>query len=154
MGCTVMDILEQTKDLDHLFKNISKFIILFTKKEAIELGLTVPRFKVLWLIDKLAPVNMTRLKEDAYMANSTLTVIVDALVADDLVKRHRDSADRRVVLLEVTKQGKEKLSQILELRQKFLQECLNKLKLDEQHKLIALLTPVLGYMEDYFESYD
>ena len=117
-------------------------------------GLTVPRFKVLWLIDKLAPVNMTRLKEDAYMANSTLTVIVDALVADDLVKRHRDSADRRVVLLEVTKQGKEKLSQILELRQKFLQECLNKLKLDEQHKLIALLTPVLGYMEDYFESYD
>jgi len=149
-----MDVLDETRDLDYLFKDINKFIILFTKKEVVNLGLTVPRFKVLWLINKLAPVNMTALKEEAYIANSTLTVIVDALVERNLVKRYRDTNDRRVVLLEVTSQGKEKLNQILEFRQKFLQECLNKLELDEQHKLIALLTPILNYMEEHFEVYD
>ncbi|MFO7815554.1 MAG: MarR family transcriptional regulator [Halanaerobiales bacterium] len=62
---------------------------------------------------------MSFLHNKMHMANSTLTVIVDKLVQDRLVKRYRNPEDRRIVLLELTKKGKKKLSKMLDIRQSF-----------------------------------
>ncbi|MCK8817571.1 MarR family transcriptional regulator [Natroniella sulfidigena] len=143
---------KRVKKIDNLLKDIHKFIFLHTKEEVLKLGLTPPRFHILWLLDKLQPINMTGLTKKAYMANSTLTVIIDALVKEELVERYRNPEDRREVLLEVTSNGESILNSIVEVRQKFLLRSLRGLDSGQQDELIELLTPILKDMEEDFEN--
>ncbi|WP_408956143.1 MarR family winged helix-turn-helix transcriptional regulator [Natroniella sp. ANB-PHB2] len=142
----------KVKEIDNLLKDIHKFVFLQTKEEVLKLELTSPRFHILWLLDNLQPINMTGLTDKAYMANSTLTVIIDALTKEGLVKRYRNLEDRREVLLEVTSKGESILKSIVEARQKFLLESLKFLDSNEQDELIQLLTPISDYMKEYFEN--
>jgi DNA-binding MarR family transcriptional regulator len=98
----IMNLNKETRDIDNLIRDINKYLVQFTKRNLKKNGLTMPRFKVLWNIKKNQPVNMSFLHKKMYMANSTLTVIVDKLVDEKFVKRYRSPEDRRVVLLELT----------------------------------------------------
>jgi len=134
---------KQTKIIDKLIRDIHKNLVSYTKDSLKENNLTTPRFLVLWHIVKEQPVNMSYLHDKMYMASSTLTVIVNKLVKDNLVKRYRNSQDRREVLLELTKKGDNKLCKMLNVRQGFLEEALNDLDVDEENKLIKLLEMIL-----------
>jgi len=97
---------------------------------------------------------MSVLHEKMYMANSTLTVIVDKLEKEELVKRYRNSEDRREVLLELTEKGNDLLLEMLNVRQSFLENSLKELQLEKQKKLINLLKPVLKNLEQNMKEGD
>jgi len=149
-----MDLNNETKELDKIIRDINKCLVEYTKDSLKENGLTMPRFLVLWHITKYEPVNMSVLHEKMFMANSTLTVIVDKLVKEDLVKRYRNPEDRREVLLELTKKGNDLLLKMLNIRQSFLENSLDYLELDKQKELIKLLEPVLNNLEKNIKKGD
>lgn len=67
-------------------------------------------------------LNMTQLAEEVSVSNQQLTKIVDALVEKDLVERVSDQLNRRVVLIQLTEQGKVFLE---ERRQKMMKNLKN-----------------------------
>ncbi len=138
-----MSTRKSTKAIDKLIRDIHKNLVNYTKGSLKEKGLTLPRFLVMWHITKEQPVNMSYLHDKMYMAHSTLTVIVDKLVEDELVKRYRNPDDRRIVLLELTKKGDQKLCDMLDIRQGFLEKALQDLEKEDQKQLIDLLSIVL-----------
>ena len=144
----------ETKEIDRLIRDIHKHLVQYTKGKLKDIGLTMPRFLVLWHIRKFQSVNMSFLHEKMYMANSTLTVIVDKLVEEELVKRYRNPEDRRIVLLELTANGEELLKEILDIRQDFLEKGLADIEISEQKKIINLLKPVLGNLEEMLKEGD
>jgi DNA-binding MarR family transcriptional regulator len=149
-----MALNQETKEIDKLFRDVHKHLVKYTKGKLKENGLTMPRFLVLWHITKYQPVNMSCLHDKMHMANSTLTVIVDKLVEADLVKRYRNPDDRRVVLLELTEDGDDLLCKMLNIRQGFLEKALSDLEIDEQQKLIELISPVISNLEELLEEGD
>ena len=114
----------------------------------------MPRFLVLWHIAKWQPVNMSFLHEKMFMANSTLTVIVDKLVEAELVNRHRNPEDRRVVLIELTKKGDKKLIKMLNLRQSFLEKSMVDLTEEDKKQFLDLLLPILDNLKEMLEEGD
>jgi MarR family transcriptional regulator, organic hydroperoxide resistance regulator len=134
-----MDLNKETIEIDNLIRNIDKLLNRYTQTILTNYDLTLPGFYTLWMISKLEPTSMGKLTEKMMAANSTLTVTVDHLVKEGFVKRYRDNMDRRVVLLETTLKGKEQLQLLLNERQKFFQQSLMKLGLNEQQQFINLL---------------
>lgn len=147
-----MELNNETEEIDKILRDIHKYLAQYTKVNLKKNNLTMPRFMVLWYISKCQSVNMSSLHEKMYMANSTLTVIVDKLVETEFVERYRSPKDRRVVLLELTESGDKKLCKILNLRQSFLQEAMDDLNLADQTKLIELLSPILNNFKNMLEE--
>ncbi|MGM0446425.1 MAG: MarR family winged helix-turn-helix transcriptional regulator [Bacillota bacterium] len=143
-----MEPKESTKVIDKTIRDIHKYLVEFTKGSLRENKLTKQRFMVLWYIVKNQPVNMSYLHDKMYMANSTLTVIVDRLVEDKLLKRYRNPEDRREVLLELTKKGENILGKLLNIRQSFLERALEDLSDVQKDDVIELLSLVLNNLED------
>jgi len=141
------ELKKETKDIDKLIRDIHKHLVQYTKRHLRKNGLTIPRFSVLWHIKKSQPVNMSFLHKRMYMANSTLTIIVDKLVEKELVKRYRNPDDRRVVLLELTESGNKLLCKMLNIRQSFLEQALVELDADKQQVLMELLGTILNNLE-------
>ncbi|MCF8012685.1 MAG: MarR family transcriptional regulator [Clostridiales bacterium] len=144
----ISQLNQKTRDIDKLIRDIHKNLVQYTKQNLKQNGLTMPRFTVLWHITKAQPVNMSYLHKKMYIANSTLTIIVDKLVEEGLVKRYRNPDDRRVVLLELTKDGDELLCKMLALRQSFLEKALQDLDSNEQEALINLLGSILSNLQN------
>lgn len=69
-------------------------------------GLSLPQLNVLNSIGDQAPCTMTQVADQAVLSLSSITLIVDKLVALKLVCRVRSENDRRVVYAELTEEGK------------------------------------------------
>ena len=130
-------------------RNISKYLNEYTKDHLKCYNLTLGRFHVLRVIMESQPVSMGYIHEELHMANSTVTVIVDYLHEAGLVKRRRDTADRRVVLLEITEEGKEIMRSLLEKRQEFMKKALLDME-DSAEELAELLEKLLAKIEDIY----
>ncbi|MFW6270549.1 MAG: MarR family winged helix-turn-helix transcriptional regulator [Bacillota bacterium] len=141
-------VREETKTIDKFFRDIHKYLVEYTKEHLKELDLTMPRFLVLWHITKNEPINMSSLHQKMYMANSTLTVIIDKLLEENLVKRYRNPEDRRMVLIELTDKGSKKLREVLKVRQKFLEKALSDLDYKKQQQLTCLLKPISNNLKN------
>lgn len=71
------------------------------------LDMTVPQIKTLILLEHMGSLRMGAVASFLGSGLSTTTTIVDRLVKKDLVRRDSDPSDRRVVLCELTKEGRE-----------------------------------------------
>lgn len=65
------------------------------------------QMRVMHALGYRGEANMSELSKWIGVEMSTTTVMVDALVENKLVERKRDTNDRRVVLVKLTKQGQE-----------------------------------------------
>jgi len=130
-------------------RNISKYLNEYTKDHLKCYNLTLGRFHVLRVIMESQPVSMGYIHEELHMANSTVTVIVDYLHEAGLVKRRRDTADRRVVLLEITEEGQQIMRSLLKKRQDFMKKALLDMQ-DSSEELADLLEKLLAKIEDIY----
>ena len=74
-------------------------LVLFHARVADRLGLTATEFKCFRLLEKLGPLSLTALALEAGLQLGTASGLVDKLEAGALLRRERDPADRRRVLL-------------------------------------------------------
>ncbi len=91
------------------FIQIQKALYSLMKEDADRAGLTVVQLKALYKIHRTPDVGLRELAGSLKLTNSTMSGVVDRLVAHELLERHTSSADRRAISLKLTRKGEEKL---------------------------------------------
>ena len=110
-------------------------------------GVTGPQLSTLRVVHRMQPVSTGALARAAYIGYATLTGILDRLEEHGYVTRTRDPADRRTVILNMTKEGEHLLSSAPSLLQTRLYDELKRMPSGEQAALLNSLTRVAGLME-------
>lgn len=110
-------------------------------------GLTAPQLVVLREIARLEEASAGELARTVSLSQATLTGIMDRLERKDLVRRRRDSRDKRRVLVAVTPTGERILSASPPLFQESFLQQFNRLQDWEQALIISSLQRVVAMME-------
>ena len=74
-----------------------------------EPGISRPHFELLFMLDDMGPLPMSKIGERLFISKPYVTALVDKLTTQGLVERHPRSDDRRVVNIVLTESGKEHL---------------------------------------------
>jgi DNA-binding MarR family transcriptional regulator len=97
-------------------------------------------FRILILLSQSAtPLTMSELSTELNVPMSTATRIVDWLVHGDIVERVNDPADRRVVRVGMSKNGRELYETGLTFNRQRIEKILKDFSSDEQSQLLMLM---------------
>jgi DNA-binding MarR family transcriptional regulator len=108
-------------------------------------GRSVVALLTLRRLDVEGPHRITELAAAELVAQPTMTVLVNRLESDGLVRRTRDSADGRAVRVEITDAGREQLRVTRAGRAAVLQARLDRLD-DEARAALAAALPALDQL--------
>lgn len=108
-------------------------------KYTAEHNLTAPQFNVLEVLTKSGPVPLKRISEELLVTGANITCVVDNLEKENLVRRVPSKEDRRVIMAELTDEGKEKMNKIFPPFVKSMKEMAGVLTDTEQKELSNLL---------------
>lgn len=98
-------------------------------------GLSAPRLSALSVIVFAGPLSLNALAAEEQVRAPTMTRIVDALVASKLVTRETDPADRRMVRIAATEEGRAVLEEGRRRRVAAISERLSRLAESERRAL-------------------
>ncbi len=87
------------------------------------------------------------LAEKVHVSASTLVGILDRLEIKELVRRQRDTVDRRTVFVEITKKGTAFVAKAPSPLQSALAEGLSRLNRSDQSRLAESLEVIVGMMQ-------
>ncbi len=107
-------------------------------------GISASQLSCLLTLDNTGPLSLSKLSSKVSLSPSMITSIVDQLEKKQLVERKRSSSDRRVILIELTPQGKETLANAPISFQKFLIDGLSSLSSEEKTRLNTSLSKLLA----------
>jgi len=116
--------IEDSKLFDQQVEKVRNFFVEFTKKvvslnnsnlESKESDFNLSQIKTLYAFRQNRDYSMGELSKNMGVATPRTTVLVDALEKKGILKRVRDSTDRRVIKVRLTEKGGE-------LRKKFNQQ--------------------------------
>ncbi|WP_174494737.1 MarR family winged helix-turn-helix transcriptional regulator [Salirhabdus euzebyi] len=111
--------------------------------------ITTPQFIALqWLLEE-GDLTIGELSKKLYLAFSTTTDLVDRLEKNELVKRVRDPDDRRVVRIHLQKKGKEIIDEVIEKRQEYLLDVLERFSNEQVQSLKVVLNQLFLEMESH-----
>jgi DNA-binding MarR family transcriptional regulator len=99
-NCCVDEVGEMVQKLVRMFQ-------LFERDQIKVHGFTSSQCYSLIEIFKSGSLTMNELSDRMNLDTSTMTRVVDKLVRDELIKRKKDEADGRIVLVALTEKGKE-----------------------------------------------
>ena len=94
-------------------------------------AISLVHLNVLTLLEASGPMPMGRLAEQLDISVASITGVIDRMESRGLVKRRRDSVDRRVVLVHADRGGRKLFEDIGKRRRRALTAMLSKLS-DEQ----------------------
>ncbi|GGM10386.1 MarR family winged helix-turn-helix transcriptional regulator [Deinococcus aerophilus] len=101
-------------------------------------GLTISQFAVLEAVYHLGPLSQRQLADKILRSSGNLTMVIDNLERDGLVRRERDLNDRRVFQVTLTDAGHALISRILPGHAQGIHELFGVLEPDELAQLTAL----------------
>ena len=112
-------------------------------------GMTLPRFDYLSQLYREPDrrMNMTELSRRLMVSGGNVTGLTDRLVADGLVKREKDSSDRRVQIIVLTDDGYERFIQVALEHEKWIGELFEDLGPDQ----MGVLNQTLGQLKQSLE---
>ena len=136
--------------IDSAFDNLRRVVQVvhgYSKRAEHGAGLTGPQLWAIKVLSESAPIMVSDLARRMYLHPSTVIGILDRLEARSLVKRTRSNEDRRVVKVELTKEGKGTVSKVPVVAQGLLLKGLEELSLNELKVIsegLELLVGILG----------
>ncbi len=101
--------------------------------------LSILQIHTLSFLKQKENVPMTEIAEQFHMELPSATSLLNKLVALQLVKRHADEKDRRMVRIALTEEGKDILKKAMEEKVTHIEHVLSYLTETEQHELLRLL---------------
>jgi DNA-binding MarR family transcriptional regulator len=97
-------------------------------------------FRVLILLSQSStPLTMSELSSELKVPMSTATRIVDGLVRGEMVERVNDPSDRRVVRVDMSKNGRELYEQGMDFNKQRVNRLLKVFSSEEQMQLLKLM---------------
>lgn len=91
-----------------------------SKRIETETSLTGPQLWVVKMLEESSPMKVSDLARRMYLNPATMVGLLDRLEAKGLVRRARSEQDRRVVLIDLTEQGRELVGRSPEVAQSLL----------------------------------
>jgi DNA-binding MarR family transcriptional regulator len=98
----------------------SRLMTKLYQRELEPLGLTYPQYIVLLILWENAPCSVSSIGTRAELASNTLTPLLKRMELMDLVERHRDEHDERVVRIFLTKKGKALRNKCVDIPKKLM----------------------------------
>ncbi len=111
-------------------------------------GITATQLNVLKLLEGIGDLSLSELSRRMAAKNSTVTGIIDRMVAADLVTREQSTEDRRVWKIRMTDTGRALSRRIEVAPWDLLRQALLALPTEELEGLIATLTQVANHVEE------
>jgi MarR family transcriptional regulator, organic hydroperoxide resistance regulator len=111
-------------------------------------GITATQLNVLKLLEAVGELSLSELSRRMAAKNSTVTGIVDRMVAAGLVAREQSVEDRRVWRIRATADGRALARRIAVAPWDLLRGALQALPPDELDRLIRILAKVAAHVED------
>jgi DNA-binding MarR family transcriptional regulator len=138
----------KTEDLElaGLLLNTLRVIKMATAASREHSHVSANRAGVMWQLRERA-MRSGDLAQRCAMTAPALTELVDSLTRDGLVRRLEDSADRRVVLVELTAQGRRELDKYSEVMKRGVASVLARLPADKRARLRVALTDLNDSIE-------
>lgn len=136
-------IADVTDDLRRVFQVVNEH----SKRAMRETGLTGPQLWAIKVIAGHGPIRVSDLAQRLYLHNATVVGIIDRLENQGLVARTRSHEDRRVVMVDLTTQGKDLVARSPEVAQGLLVAGLEKIsreKLETISEGLKLMVKILG----------
>lgn len=128
-------------------RRITRAIDLNSKKLVRLTGLTGPQLLVMRAIDREGRTKPSVVAREVQLSQATVTTILDRLERSGYVHRERSSADRRVVEIELTTNGVDKLRGAPELLQAGFFRKFDTLEDWERSLLISSLQRIASMMD-------
>jgi DNA-binding MarR family transcriptional regulator len=94
---------------------------------------------------------MISLARDQLMTKGAMTGLADQLEEKGLVVRVRSKSDRRVINIEITKEGRRMVEKGLALYQRFVQKSLRDLSEEELASFLRILSKMLSSVQERSE---
>ncbi|MBT1073985.1 MarR family winged helix-turn-helix transcriptional regulator [Geobacter grbiciae] len=136
-------IAQVTDNLRRVFQVVNEH----SKRAMRETGLTGPQLWAIKVIAGQGPLRVSDLARRLYLHNATVVGIIDRLEAQGLAQRTRSREDRRVVMVDLTEQGKDLVARSPVVAQGLLVAGLEKIpreKLETISEGFDLMVRILG----------
>ncbi len=133
---------EKIKTAIELWGQINKVYEKFRKaqvKTIFEADLTVPQYGVLEVLLNEGPMTLKKIGERLFVSGANITCVIDNLEKEGFVKRVPSNVDRRMILAELTDDGKNKIETLYPQNSKNIYETASMLNTMEQAELQNLL---------------
>jgi len=136
---------------------LNTFIIFFRAAESLnskinlmlsEFELTESQFGVLDAVFHLGPLKQKEIGKKILKSGGNITMVIDNLEKQDLVKRKRGEKDRRHFIVHLTKKGKSKITEVLPQIVKTITKHFEALDSAEQKEL-GRLCKIIGLQTGY-----
>lgn len=101
-------------------------------------GLTISQFGVLEALYHLGPLSQRQLADKILRSSGNLTMVIDNLERDGLVRRERDPQDRRVIKVFLTPEGEALVTRVLPDHVRGIRDVFAGLTPEELAQLAAL----------------
>ena len=134
-------------ELAGLLLNTLRVIKMATAANREHSHVSANRAGVMWQLRERA-MRSGDLAQRCAMTAPALTELVDSLTRDGLVRRLEDPADRRVVLVELTGQGRRELDKHREAMKRAVAGLLARIPADKRARLRVALSDFNGAIED------
>lgn len=100
--------------------------------------LTISQFGVLEALYHLGPLSQRQLAEKILRSSGNLTMVIDNLERDGLVRRERDVRDRRVMQVSLTEAGQALITEIMPTHASSIESVFSALSAVEMETLAGL----------------
>ncbi len=117
-------------------------------------GITATQLNVLKLLEVVGTLSLSELSRRMAATNSTVTGIIDRMVAAGLVTREQSAEDRRVWIIAMTDPGRALSREIEVAPWDLLRQALVDLPAPELDTLIETLTKVAAHVESAVRTRD
>ncbi|GAA2876297.1 MarR family transcriptional regulator [Pseudonocardia halophobica] len=107
---------------------------------AIEDRVTLPQLRIMVMIASRGPLNLGAIAASLEVHPSNASRACDRLVAAGLLDRRDDPADRRNLLLQLTKAGAQLVDEVTVQRRQAIQDTLEKMPVRRRRGLVAALS--------------
>ena len=111
-------------------------------------GLTESQFGVMDALFHLGPMKHKEIGKKILKSGGNITMVIDNLEKQDLVKRKRGEKDRRHFIIHLTKSGKKKISEVLPQIVNVIKKHFEILDSEEQKEL-GRLCKIIGLQVRY-----
>ncbi|CAM4213848.1 MarR family winged helix-turn-helix transcriptional regulator [Paenibacillus tarimensis] len=111
-------------------------------EDALAPGLTEGQLNVLELLLAHQPMKPSDLLQYLSTTPAAITTLLDRMERGGLITRSRDQADRRIVWINVTENGEQEAKRGMEVRERYIQQALDRISSHNQQLLVYLLGKV------------
>jgi DNA-binding MarR family transcriptional regulator len=108
-----------------------------------ECHMTIIQLHALIFLNNKNSSQVTEIADYLHISIPTVTVLIDKLVEEAFVLRQEAKEDRRMMMVSLTKKGKEFLEDSLEKRKLHLKKILSKLSSQDKKELIRILDKLI-----------